>query len=157
MPKLTYNTAAGDLTIGGVAMNGPAWKVLNLYELWLPANVRGSDRILPGTAGVIAYQRRATVTVRSLQMLVSGTHDRTGASVADRYEGLQANVDYLITNVVAPTGTGDGTRSAVLTMPDGTTRTEPVHVLGLELGTISEDGSWTKAVIELSIPSGRIV
>ena len=157
MPKLTYNTAAGDLTIGGVAMNGPAWKVLNLYELWLPANVRGSDRILPGTAGVIAYQRRATVTVRSLQMLVSGTHDRTGAAVADKYEGLQANVDYLITNVVAPTGTSDGTRSAVLTMPDGTTRTEPVHVLGLELGTISEDGSWTKAVLELSIPSGRIV
>lgn len=157
MPKLTYNTAAGDLTIGGVAMNGPAWKVLNLYELWLPANVRGSDRILPGAAGVIAYQRRATVTVRSLQMLVSGTHDRTGAAVADKYEGLQANVDYLITNVVAPTGTGDGTRSAVLTMPDGTTRTEPVHVLGMELGTISEDGSWTKAVIELSIPSGRIV
>ena len=157
MPKLTYNTAAGDLTIGGVAMNGPAWKVLNLYELWLPANVRGSDRILPGTAGVIAYQRRATVTVRSLQMLVSGTHDRTGAAVADKYEGLQANVDYLITNVVAPTGTSDGTRSAVLTMPDGTTRPEPVHVLGMELGTISEDGSWTKAVIELSIPSGRIV
>lgn len=157
MPKLTYNTAAGDLTIGGVAMNGPAWKVLNLYELWQPANVRGSDRIIPGTTGVIAYPRRATVTVRSLQMLISGTHDRTGSAAADRYEGLQVNVDYLIANVVAPTGAGDGTRSAVLTMPDGTTRTEPVHVLGLELGDLSLDGSWAKAVIELSIPTGRIV
>ena len=157
MPKLTYNTAAGDLTIGGVAMNGPAWKVLNLYELWQPANVRGSDRIIPGSTGVVAYPRRATVTVRSLQMLISGTHDRTGASVADKYEGLQANVDYLLSNVVVPTGATDGTRSAVLTMPDGTTRTEPVHVLGLELGDLSLDGAWTKAVLELSIPTGRIV
>ena len=155
MPKLTYNTAAGDLTIGGVAMNGPAWVVLNLNELWLPANVRGSDRIVPGAVGVLAYRRRATVTTRSLQMLISGTHDRTGASVADRFEGLQANVDYLIANVVDPVGSGDGTRSAVLTMPDSTTRTEPVHVLGLELGQTNPDGSWAKAVLELSIPSGR--
>jgi hypothetical protein len=42
-------------------------------------------------------------------------------------------------------------------MPDGTTRTEPVHVLGLELGDLSLDGSWAKAVLELSIPTGRIV
>jgi hypothetical protein len=138
-------------------MNGPAWKVLNLYELWQPANVRGSDRIIPGSAGVVAYPRRATVTVRSLQMLISGTHDRTGAAVADKFEALQANVDYLLTNVVVPTGATDGTRSAVLTMPDGTTRTEPVHVLGLELGDLSLDGAWTKAVLELSIPTGRIV
>ena len=157
MPKLTYNTAAGDLTIGGVAMNCPAWVVLNLQELWNPANVRGSDRIIPGTSGVMPYQRRATVTTRSLQMLISGTHDRTGAAAATVLRGLQVNVDYLIANVVVPTGATDGTRSAVLTMPDATTRTEPVHVLGLELGDLSLDGAWTKAVLELSIPTGRIV
>jgi len=157
MPKLTYNAAAGDLTIGGIAMNCSAWTVLNLYELWQPANVRGSDRLIPGSAGVVAYQRRATVTTRSLQMLISGTHDRTGASVADRFEGLQANDAYLSANVVVPTGASDGTRSAVLTMPDSTIRTEPVHVLGLELGDLSLDGSWAKAVLELSIPTGRIV
>lgn len=155
MPKLTYNSAAGDLTIAGVAMNCPAWVVLNLQELWQPANVRGSDRIIPGTSGVTPYRRRATVTTRSLQMLISGTHDRTGAAAATSLRGLQVNVDYLIANVVVPTGTGDGTRSAVLTMPDGTTRTQSVHVLGLELGDLSQDGAWTKAVLELSIPSGR--
>jgi hypothetical protein len=156
MPKLTYNTAAGDLTIGGIAMNCPAWKVLNLYELWQPADQRGSDRVIPGSNGVLPLKRRDTVTQRSLQMLVSGTHDRTGAAVADRFEALQANVDYLIANVVVPTGATDGTRSAVLTMPDGTTRTEPVHVTGLELGDLSLDGAWTKAVLTLSIPTGRI-
>lgn len=156
MPKFTYNAAAGDLTISSIAMNGPAWKVLNLHELWQPADQRGDDRLIPGASGVLPLRRRDTVTRRSLQMLVSGTHDRTGAAVADKYEGLQANVDYLIANVVAPTGTGNGTRSAVLTMPDGTTRTEPVHVLGLEFGDLSLDGAWLRAVLTLSIPSGRI-
>lgn len=156
MPALTYNTAAGDLTIGGVALNGPAWKVLNLLELWQPADQRGNDRLVPGTAGVLAQQRRDTVTRRSLQMLIVGDVDRTGAAQADRFEGLQANIDYLRSNVVAPTGTGDGTRSAVLTMPDGTTRTEPVHVVGFEFGNFREDAGWVRAVLTISIPSGRI-
>jgi len=155
MPKWTYNTAAGDLTIGGIAMNGPAWKVVNLYALWQPADQRGTDRLVPGATGVVAYRRRNTVTVVSLQMLISGTHDRTGAAVADKFEGLQANVEYLRANVVEPTGATDGTRSAVLTMPDGTTYTEPIHVVGLQFGDVSLDGAWLKAVLEISIPSGR--
>jgi len=156
MPALTYNTAAGDLTIGGVAMNGPAWKVLNLLELWQPADQRGSDRLIPGTAGVLAQQRRDTVTRRSLQLLIVGDVDRTGTPVADRFEGLQANVDYLRANVAAPTGATDGTRSAVLTMPDGTSRTEPVHVVGFDFGNFREDAAWLRAVLTISIPSGRI-
>lgn len=156
MPALTYNTAAGDLTIGGVAMNGPAWKVLNLLELWQPADQRGSDRLVPGTAGVLAQQRRDTVTRRSLQMLIVGDVDRTGTPQADRFEGLQVNVEYLRSNVVAPTGATDGTRSAVLTMPDGTTRTEPVHVVGFDFGNFREDAAWLRAVLTISIPSGRI-
>jgi hypothetical protein len=157
MPKLEWNTAAGDLTIGGVAMNCPAWKVLNLQVLWQPADQRGSDRIVPGAAGVVAYKRRATVTQHSLQLIISGTNDRTGAVVADAFEGLQANVDYLLANVVNPTGATDGTRSAVLTMPDGTTRTEPIHVVGLEFGDAVENGTWLRAVLNLSIPTGRII
>lgn len=156
MPALTYNTAAGDLTIGGVAMNGPAWKVLNLLELWQPADQRGSDRLVPGTAGVLAQQRRDTVTRRSLQMLIVGDVDRTGTPQADRFEGLQVNVEYLRANVAAPTGATDGTRSAVLTMPDGTTRTEPVHVVGFDFGNFREDAAWLRAVLTISIPSGRI-
>jgi hypothetical protein len=156
MPALTYNTAAGDLTIGGVALNGPAWKVLNLLELWQPADQRGSDRLVPGTAGVLAQQRRDTVTRRSLQMLIVGDVDRTGTPQADRFEGLQANVEYLRANVAAPTGATDGTRSAVLTMPDGTTRTEPVHVVGFDFGNFREDAAWLRAVLTISIPSGRI-
>jgi hypothetical protein len=69
-------------------------------------------------------------------MLILGSADRLGAAVADCYEGLQANIDYLRANVVAPTGTTDGTRSVVLTMPDGTTRTEPAHVQQMDWGVL---------------------
>lgn len=157
MAGYTYNTAAGDLTIGGVAMFNQAWKVLNLIELWMPADQRGSDRLIPGSAGVLAQQRRNTVTRRTLQMLISGEITYAGSTSGDAYERLQINIDYLLANVVAPTGTGDGTRSAVLTMPDGTTRTEPVHVTGLDLGDYRPDAGWARAVLALSIPTGRII
>ena len=156
MAGLTFNANAGNLTIGGIAMLGPAWKVQNLPELWLPANQRGTDVIRPGVSGVKARLRRDTVTVRTLRLLIVGSADRLGAAVTDYYEGLQANIDYLRANVVAPTGTTDGTRSVVLTMPDGTNRTEPAHVQQMDVGRIVENGAWALATIELSIPSGRI-
>lgn len=153
---LTYNTAAGDLTIGGVAMMCPAWRVDNLIDLWMPAEQRGQDRLIPGSAGVIAYQRRDTVTRRSLRMTIVGDVTRTGTPNADKFEGLQVNIDYLRANVVAPTGATDGTRSAVLTMPDATTRTESIHVIGMELGEFNPNATWCRAVLTVSIPSGRI-
>ena len=156
MAGLTFNANAGNLTIGGIAMLGPAWKVQNLPELWLPANQRGTDVIRPGVSGVKARLRRDTVTVRTLRLLIVGSADRLGAAVTDYYEGLQANIDYLRANVVAPTGLTDGTRSVVLTMPDGTMRTEPAHVQQMDVGRIVENGAWALATIELSIPSGRI-
>ena len=157
MPALTYNTAAGDLTINGVPMMCPAWKVLNLLELWQPADQRGNDRLIPGSAGVLAQQRRDTVTRRSLQLLIVGDVNRNGTAQTDKFEGLQANVDDLRINVAAPTAIGDGTVSAVLTMPDGTTRTEPVHVVGFEFGNFRADAAWLRAVLTISIPSGRIL
>lgn len=156
MPKLTYNAAAGDLTIGGIAMNCPAWKVLNLHELWQPADQRGADRVVPGASGVLPLRRRDTVTQRSLQMLISGTHLQNGTEASTPLIGLQVNVEYLRDNVVAPTGTGNGTRTAVLTMPSGATRTESVHVVGMEFGDLRPDGHWLRAVLTLSIPTGRI-
>lgn len=151
-----WNSAAGGLTIGGISLTTTWCKVLNLVELWLPADQRGNDRIVPGASGALALQRRDTVTRRSLRIIVAGDVTYTGSTSGDAFERLQINIDYLRSNIVAPTGTTDGTRSAVLTMPDGTTRTEPVHVTGMEVGSYSQDGRWMLATIELSIPSGRI-
>jgi len=159
MAGLTWTTTAGDLTIGGVAMNCAGWKLLgdSLARLWMPADQRGDDRLIPGAAGVLAQRRRNTATTVSLEMLISGLADRNGTAASGTYVAqLYTNIVYLRDNVVAPTGTGDGTRSAVLTPPTGAALTEPVHVVGLKLGDGSTDGRWQKAVLELSIPSGRI-
>jgi hypothetical protein len=152
---LTYNSNAGNLTIGGVAMMCPAWKVENLPELWLPAEQRGVDKIRPGVAGRKAIRRRADVTRRSLRVLVVGDVDRTGAASSSLLAGLYVNIAYLRDNVIAPTGATDGTRSAVLTVPGGTNITEDVHVTGMDLSDLREDGGWARMVIDLSIPSGR--
>ncbi len=151
-----WNSAAGGLTIGGISLTTTWCKVLNLVDLWMPADQRGDDRIVPFYAGVLAQPRRDTVTRRSLRLVVAGDVTYTGATTGDAFERLQINVDYLRANIVAPTGVSDGTRTAVLTMPDGTTRTEAVHVTGMELGRYAEDARWLLATLDLSIPSGRI-
>jgi hypothetical protein len=155
MPKLTQNSAM-TLTISGIDMNGPAWKVLNMHVLKQPPPQRGSDRLIPGSSGVLAYRRRTTVAVHSLQMLISGTHDRNGASNNNRVQQLFTNIDYLGYQVVEPPGSGNGTRAAVLTTSgEAAALTADIHVLGLELGEMSADASWMKAVLEISIPAGR--
>jgi hypothetical protein len=156
MPGFEWNSAAGGLTIGGISLTTTWCRVMNLVELWLPADQRGQDRIVPGSAGVKAQQRRDTVTRRTLRLTIAGDVTYTGATTGDAFERLQINIDYLRANIVAPTGTTNGTRSAVLTMPDGTTRTEDVHVTGMDVGRYAEDGRWMLATLDLSIPSGRI-
>jgi hypothetical protein len=156
MPGFTWNTAAGGLTINSVDMMQPAWQVMNLIELWLPAQQRGEDVVIPGVAGRRPYRRFVDATRRTLRLKITGDVDRNNTPQSNKFVGLQTNVDYLITNVVDPPTTGDGTRSLVLTMPSGS-RTEPVHVLGMEMSSYNETARWALATIELSIPSGRII
>ena len=151
-----WNTAAGGLTIGGISLTTTWCRAENLIDLWLPADQRGGDRLIPGTAGVLAQRRRDTVTRRGVRLTIAGDVTYTGATTGDAFERLQINIDYLRANIVAPTGSGDGTRSAVLTMPDGTSRTEDVHVTGFDLSSYAEDARWARGVLQLSIPSGRI-
>jgi len=90
-----------------------------------------------------------------LRMLIVGDVDRNGSASSSLMAGIYTNIAYLRDNVVAPTGTTDGTRSAVLTVPGGSTITEPIHVTGLEVSDLREDGAWVLAVLQISIPSGR--
>ena len=150
-------TEAGDLTIGGVPMNCAAWRVENLYELWLPATQRGTDRdrVRPGVNGRLPRRRRVDVTTRSLQMTVIGGFNHLGVAHPSMFIGMQANVDYLVANVVNPPNTVTGTRSATLTMPDGTTRTKDIHVQGMEFGSMHRQAREATLTIEISIPEGR--
>lgn len=145
----------GVLSIDGVLLNCPAWDIVDLSDLWLGGDIRGDDRLLPGVGGVIAYPRRFTVTRHSLPMAIDGSVDQLGQENADPWVGLQDHIEYLRANVVDPTGVGDGTRPAVLQMPDGTGRYADVHVLRLIKGDIVEGR--LLATLEISIPAGVFV
>lgn len=155
----------GQLTIGGVLMHGYAWNILRLISLWMPGDQRGTDRLLPLTPGVIAYQRRLTVTRHSLPMAIAGEVNQAGVPYADVWAGLEANIAALKSTVVAPTGTGDGTRASSLVMPSGATRTADIHVLDLIPGRVvagtnmmtGMEGVGMVATLEISIPAGEFV
>lgn len=142
------------LEIDGVPLPSDAWDVLSLLPLWHGPQVRGSDRLIPGAAGVKAYRRRATVTVRTLELVIYGHVDEDGNPNVDVRAGLEANVAYLRANVADPTNVGDGTRTAVLHLPSGATRTADVHVVGFDLGEFGPTS--VRATLDLSIPSGAL-
>lgn len=153
MTALEHTGCTGTLSIDGVLLNGPAWDLPDLTALWFEFDVRGDDRLLPGSDGVLPYRRRVTVTQHALPMIVTGAVDRFGEPYADAWVGMETNVAYLLTNVVLPTNVGDGTRSATLTLPSGATRTANVHVLRLAKGLVL--GGRLRATLDLSIPNGR--
>lgn len=163
MPLVNYD-AEGNLTIGTIDMNRPAWAVIGdengeggLVKLWADFDVRGEDRLLPGANGVIAYPRRITETRKDFRLLVVGDVDAAGAPVADSRIGLQANLEYIRTNVLAPVVSSTGTRSATLLMPSGGTRTANIHVLGVVTQSyhLAECGSIWIGTMQIDIPAGR--
>lgn len=161
--------AEGTLSIDGIDMANQygAWGIIGdergqggLLRLTVEFDVRGEDRILPSVTGVIAYQRRMTVTKFDLRLLVIGEVDGvTGTPVSDSRIGLQDNLDYLRANIWDPVDTATGTRSAVYTALDTSTRTAEIHVLGVKTQTyqLQECGSIYVGTLQISIPEGRFV
>ena len=142
----------GSLEINGLSMHTAAWTVVDVTNLWMGADIRGGDRILPTTPGVIPYRRRMTVTQYSLPMVIIGDYDYLGVKYADIWEGLEANIDQLRAWVVDPTNVGDGTLPASLTMPSGAVRTADIHVLRLALGVVTN--ARMRATLDISVPQG---
>lgn len=163
MAGLNLSFSDGNLSIDGIPMKTHGWNVLDLRPLWMPASIRGSDKILPGASGVRAYPRRPTVTEISLSMIITGEANMLGAPPVTGVEHvsqalfiqLQANIAYLRANVIDPISPStDGTRTAILTMPDGSTRTGAVHVVGLTVNDMKEHIMAT--TLTLSIPGGTL-
>jgi len=151
-PLAIYDAPSGELTINGVSMHTPAWAVVDLTVLWMGAQVRGFDRLIPFAPGVIPHRRRMTVTQHSLPMVITGAVDRLGVAWPDPWEGLEANIDYLRAFVVDPTNATDGTLPATLDMPSGASRTADIHVLRLSLGVVQS--GLMRATLDISIPEG---
>jgi hypothetical protein len=154
----------GTLTIASVSMNRAAWAVLGddtgqggLLNLWVYTEQRGSDRIVPSAAGAVAYRRRETVTRHDLRLMVVGDVDENGTATANSLIGLAANINYLESNVIQPTNTGDGTRAATLTVPGQSTRSANIHVLGFQPQEyhLGDTQAILVGTLQISIPAGR--
>lgn len=146
---------AGKLTIGGVDMHTPAWNVLDVIPLWIHTMTRGENVLIPGAAGRRAYPRRVDESDYSLPMLIGGVANLSGTPYANRWTGLQTNIEYLRANVVTPPAAPTATRAATLLMPDGTTRTADVQVLSLDIMNPGTTAASVEAVLNLRIPAGR--
>lgn len=144
----------GSLAIDSVSLHTPAWCVMDLSDLWGTPNYRGADVLIPHQAGQKPYIRRKDTTQYSLPMIVTGYCDQFGAVNANYDIGLQENVEYLMTYVALPTNTGDGTRTAVWTLPSGSTVTAQIHVLGLRGQLLP--GALYRPTLEISVPGADL-
>lgn len=164
---LVHNANEGSMTIDSIDMNptNGAWGIVGdergqggYVPLWAGFDIRGDDRILPSVTGVIAYQRRRTVTRHDLRLIVVGDIiGQTSTPETDTRVGLEENIEYLRENVIDPVNTMAGTRSAILTMPSGNTRIADIHVLSVTTQSymLRECNSIWIATLHISIPSGR--
>jgi len=148
-----HNANHSQLHINSIPLMAPSWRVLNLQVLQSGAQVRGSDVVIPGVAGVKARRRRQTATEHTLEMMILGDVNVSNATYSNAIQGVQSNVNYLRYYVVDPPATTAGTHSATLTLADGTTDTTPVHVTGFEVGDSIGFGK-LRATLDISIPAG---
>ena len=160
MPGFNFSTVEGNLTLNGVPMKTPAWTCPDLTILWLPPTVRGQDRLVPGSAGVLPFPRRKTVTEYALDFRVSGMVDMYGVPATGSGNGpeefamLESNLTYLRQNVFDTDASPnpDGTVLGVLTMPSGAVRTAYVHVLGFTVNV--RVSHILQGTLDISIPAG---
>lgn len=162
MAGLSDYACDGTLTIDGISLNRPAWMVGadeegkgGLFQLLTEVEQRGEDRLIPKTAGVTPFRRRITRTTHELRLLVVGDVDQAGSSVADHSAGLDANLAYLITNLITPVATSEGTRAATYVTVGGRSLTADVHVTGLrqEQYALGQNAIWEGRLL-LSVPGG---
>lgn len=144
----------GTLEIDNVLLHTPAWCAVDLSELWGTPDYRGDDVLIPHRAGRKPYLRRKDTTRYSLPMMVTGYCDQFGSPNADYAAGLEENVTYLLTYVALPTNVGDGTRTAVWTLPSGTVHTAQIHVLGLKGDLLP--GALYRPTLEISVPGADL-
>lgn len=142
------------LTIDGVPLQCAGWTHTNLWEMWSGPATRGTDRIIPGAVGILSKPRRATARRVQLAVTIFGDRAWDGTPYVDPRVGLWTNVDHLRTNVTDPVTTGDGTRTAVLYLPDGSTVTGSVTVEAFTLG--EGYGVAIPSTIDITIPAGAL-
>lgn len=128
MAGLRFDTCTGALTINSVSMHCAAWCLSDLTELWAHNRPkRGENTVVDGLAGRAPNPLYPDQAHHSLPFAWTGEADMAGVGPANLYTQLQANVDYLLANVVDPSLAAPV--AASLIMPSGATRTATIQVV----------------------------
>ena len=151
---LTCTDCFGALTVNGVLLNTTWVCAYDLAPLLDDAELRGSDRLIPHSAGVVAYPRRRTVTRIDLPFWVAGTPRFDGVPQTDTVMGLITNIEYLRVSLGVASQSGDGTVTASWLRGDGTTRTADAHVI-TPLRIRPQNREVALGVLTLSLPDGQ--
>jgi hypothetical protein len=141
------------LEINSVPLATPAWEIPDLSALLDSGNLRGSDRLLPGAAGVRPLRRRRTVWVLTFPLDVMGDVDEDGAPITDANEGVNEHMAYLNANLGFADPTGDGTVPAVFRRGDLPAWTADVHFLGFK-GSRKLGEFLVRTTFDISVPAG---
>lgn len=144
-------TLTNYLEISSVPLATPAWVITDMSDAERSADQRGDDILVPHAAGVSPRQRRKTVTLRAFPITIFGGADHEGVAHSSEQAGVVANLDYLLANVVDPTGSGDGTRPAIWHRLDGSEKVADVHVLALDIFHVAP--TTRRGVLKLSFPT----
>jgi len=153
---MTVTSPTHYLAINSIPLATYGWE-LSVGETWplldMP-QIRGSNRLIPGAAGMKPYLRRADETRYVFpNFWVYGSVDEDNTPYSDPFEGLLTNIEYLRENVALPKSTGDGTYAVVWTRPGALDNLQSTcHVTAFEQKLIT--ASTALFTLEISVPSG---
>lgn len=151
------DTSYGALTINGTSMHTYAWNVADIRPLWSPQAYRQANVVIPHASGQRAYPYRIDQAEHQLPMYLTGVVNSSGTPHANRFQGLNDNIDALLSAILTPPSAPTATVSASITMPDTTVRTANVQVLGLIMQpnlASRENPKVMLAALHLIVPSG---
>lgn len=144
----------GSWTISSTLMCGPAWRPIDLEDLWAPPPNRGNNRTVPGVTGQLAKPRLIDARTVDVPFWITGACDQSGTPHSDPMEGFVTNVDTIWAGVVTPPTPPTVTRTSTLTMPDASTRVASILVEGFDYKREQGFGALARAVLTITIPAG---
>lgn len=146
-----------------VIFGSPACLAVNTWDLMVGADVRGQSTLIPHLPGRYAEPLLWDETEHTLQLVIVGDVDYTGAPIAGGPGvGLESNLNDLRAWIDPNGSTGT---EWTLTTPSGAERTALVQTLGrLKVGTVVEGVDWLgivgmamTATLDIRLPDGAFV
>jgi hypothetical protein len=135
-----------------LALDG-AWELIDPTPLLGEGPARGSNRVVPGTAGTVFRPKVRGEFRDVLQLDVWGEKNAAGSPYANYRVGMKTNIEYLRTNLLVA---NVGAVTMTYTFPDASTRTGTCEVLSITPSSRSQTGNWTVCALEVVIPAGKL-